>query len=409
MWKDNEQAKWSDVGQRSFAMNWRGVSFGVVLLLSGVSFAAAPGPQIEGRVRLSSGEPVVGVQVRLFDLDDLRAAPLAATTDASGRFQLSLEGSATGRSALPDRFDLGLNYPNPFNPSTVIPYQLPVSTHVRLDVFNVLGQRVATLVDGVQPAGYHTARWDATDEAGRAVAAGVYLYRLRGGGVTLTERMVLVDGQAGGPAPSGERQGEASGQTASAIYGLTVSGPGVVAYVDPAFPVAAAKPGDVVVQATRNVPRAKTASTGTGVLGDVDNNGRVNIVDALLVLLYSADPTTVMPNEGDISQGDVNADGRVDLIRRLADRQLHHRPVRPAAAARDRGAGGGSRPDEDLLDGLGHRQDPTRSNLDGSAGGGPDHHRTVQSRRHRPGWGRWKDLLGRMERRQDPARQLGRL
>ena len=286
-------------------------------LLLAAWMAAAPTdavPQVEGRVRLSSGEPVVGAQVRLFDLDDLRAAPLTATTDESGGFQLSLEGFPAGRSALPDRFDLGLNYPNPFNPSTVIPYQLPVSTDVRLDVFNVLGQRVATLVNGVQPAGYHTARWDATDGAGRAVAAGVYLYRLRGGGVTLTERMVLVDGQAGVAAPSGERQGAASQRAPSAIYGLTVSGPGMVAYVDPVFPVApAAGLVDVVVQASRDVPRAKTASTETGVLGDVDNNGRVNIADALLVLLYSADPTTVMPNDGDISQGDVNADGRVDL------------------------------------------------------------------------------------------------
>ena len=288
---------------------------GTLFLVAGLSAgSAAAGPQVEGRVRLLSGEPVVGAQVRLFDLNDLQAAPLAATTDASGRFQLTLEGSPTGRSALPDRFDLGVNYPNPFNPSTVIPYQLPVSTHVRLDVFNVLGQRVATLVDGVQPAGYHTARWDATDGAGRAVAAGVYLYRLRGGGVNLSERMVLVDGQAGVPALSGERQGAAAQWTGSAIYGLTVSAPGMVAYVDPAFSVApAAGLVDLVVQASKDVPRAKTASTGTGVLGDVDNNGRVNIADALLVLLYTADPSTVMPNDGDISLGDVNADGRVDL------------------------------------------------------------------------------------------------
>ena len=296
-------------------MEARAASFlGVIISLVAASPAAHATPEIEGRVRLTSGAPVVGAQVRLFDLDDLRAAPLAVTTDASGRFRLSLVGSrSTGRLALPDRFDLGLNYPNPFNPSTFIPYQLPVSTHVRLDVFNVLGQRVATPVDGVQPAGYHTARWDATDEAGRAVAAGVYLYRLQGGGVTLTERMVLVDGQAGLPASRGDRQGGAS-REGSTVYGLTVSGPGMVAFVDPAFPVApAAGSVDVVVQASRDVLRAKAASTGTGVLGDVDNNGWVNIADALLVLLYSADPTTVMPNDGDISQGDVNADGRVDL------------------------------------------------------------------------------------------------
>ena len=278
-------------------------------LLLAAWMAAGPagaGPRVEGRVRLSSGEPAVGAQVRLFDLTDLRAAPLAGTTDASGHFELS---------ALPDRFDLGANYPNPFNPATIIPYQLPASTHVRLEVFNILGQRVATLVDGVQPAGFRTARWDATDAAGRAVAAGVYLYRLRGGGVSLTERMVLVDGQAGVPAVSGEPRGGLAGGDGFPVYGLTVSGRGLVPYVDPAFSVArTAGRVNVVVQASKNAPRAKAASTESRrLLGDVDSNGRVNMADALLVLLYSVDPSTVMPNDGDIALGDVNADGRVDV------------------------------------------------------------------------------------------------
>ena len=96
-------------------------------------------------------------------------------------------------SALPQGFSLGQNYPNPFNPSTIIPYQLSVSAHVRLEVFNLLGQRIATLVDGQRPAGVHTALWNATG------AAGVYIYRLTMGGASLTRRMVLVDGLAGIP------------------------------------------------------------------------------------------------------------------------------------------------------------------------------------------------------------------
>ena len=99
---------------------------------------------------------------------------------------------------------MGPNYPNPFNPSTIIPYQLAASSQVRLEVFNLLGQRIATLVDGERPAGFHTATWHATDAAGRAVGAGVYIYRMTVGAASQTGRMVLIDGQAG-VAAAGDR------------------------------------------------------------------------------------------------------------------------------------------------------------------------------------------------------------
>ena len=277
---------------------------------------AAAESLLQGRVRLDSGTPVPGAQVLLFDLGDLRAAPLAATTDRSGQFTLSL---ATLGGALPEQFELGANYPNPFNPSTMIPYQLPVSMHVRLEVFNILGQRVATLVDGERPAGFHTASWDATDAAGEAMGAGVYLYRLSGEGVQATRSMLLIDGQAGiasgrgGSSGSGGEAGAGEDGEAAPVYGLAVSGPGLVPYVDPAFRVQAGMaPLDLVVEAPGRVPPAKAASSG-GILGDVDNTGDVDFFDALLVALYSHDSSTVMPNNGDISLGDVDADGQVDL------------------------------------------------------------------------------------------------
>ena len=273
---------------------------------------AAAESLLEGRVRLPSGAPVPGAQVLLFDLADLRAVPLAATTDRSGRFILSL---ASLSGAQPVRFELGANYPNPFNPSTMIPYQLPAAMHVRLEVCNLLGQRVATLVEGEQPAGFHTASWDATDEAGQAVGTGVYLYRLSGDGVQATRSMLLIDGQAG--LSRGGRVGapptEEEAEEKAPLYGLTISAPGLVPYVDPAFRVEAGMaPLDLVVQAPGSVSSAKVASSG-GILGDVDNTGRVGFFDALLVALYSRDASIVMPNNGDISLGDVDADGRVDL------------------------------------------------------------------------------------------------
>ncbi len=218
-------------------------------LVLGIS--ASAGPLVEGWVRLNSGKPVAGAQVLLFDLTDLRSAPVSAVTDETGYFALALGGSL----ALPEQFDLGPNYPNPFNPSTVIPYQLPTPMQVRLEVFNILGQRVATLVDGERPAGFHTAHWDATDAAGRAVAAGVYLYRLSGDGVHVTRSMVLIDGQAGKPTAGGPRASAEEAVETAPVYGLTVSGEGLVPYVNPAFQVTADRaPVALVVETLDSAP-----------------------------------------------------------------------------------------------------------------------------------------------------------
>ena len=170
------------------------------LMVIGAVFSVQVGaePMVTGQVRLASGEPVAGAHVRLFDLRDLRSW-VGATTDESGSFALPL-GALPGAAVQPTQFSLGENYPNPFNPATVIPYRLHQPMSVRLEVFNVLGQHIATLVDGQQSEGFYTARWDGTDAAGAAVAAGMYLYRLSGEGVQVTRSMVLIDGQAGTPA-----------------------------------------------------------------------------------------------------------------------------------------------------------------------------------------------------------------
>ena len=197
---------------------------------------------LEGRVRLESGEPVADAQVQLFDMTDLQRGSIAlATTDGTGYFALPW-AALTGR-ALPARFTLGPNYPNPFNPSTIIPYQLAALSAVRLEVFNLLGQRIATLVDGQRPAGFHTAQWHATDEAGRAVGAGVYIYRMTVGMERQTGRMVLVDGQAGvsavGVASDWLGASGGSGSAGEPVYGLIVLGEGLVPYVDSSFRVEA--------------------------------------------------------------------------------------------------------------------------------------------------------------------------
>ena len=287
-------------------------------------------PLLEGRVRLSAGQPAVGAQVRLFDLTDLRRS-VGTTTDAAGYFALSLQ-TLSGGTALPIDFALGQNYPNPFNPSTVIPYQLSAAGHVRLEVFNILGQRLATLVDAERSAGTYTAQWDGTDAAGRAVGAGVYIYRLSSGGMTESRRMVLVDGQAGIPAVGAATQGpvrvvEGVVEADGSGYGLTVSGEGLVAYVDPAFRVGVDE-ADIVLEEHGGIPRMKRAAGG--ILGDVNDDGQVDLFDALYVLLYSQAPSIILPNNGDISLGDVNGDGTVDFADALILIRYSENPSDPA-------------------------------------------------------------------------------
>ncbi|MCY3778511.1 MAG: DUF5050 domain-containing protein [Candidatus Aminicenantes bacterium] len=101
--------------------------------------------------------------------------------------------SATGDgSSKPATSSLEQNVPNPFNSTTRIPYRLASSGSIRLEIYNTLGQRVRTLVEKVQPAGSYEAGWDARDQEGSAVAAGVYLARLRYPGGMQTRRLLFL-------------------------------------------------------------------------------------------------------------------------------------------------------------------------------------------------------------------------
>ncbi len=106
--------------------------------------------------------------------------------------------SVGGPGAVPFTYALDQNYPNPFNPSTKISFSVATVSNVRLTVFNVLGQEVATLVSGVLPAGRYDATWQGKDNAGHTVSSGVYFYRFEAssvaGGNTFadTRKMVLL-------------------------------------------------------------------------------------------------------------------------------------------------------------------------------------------------------------------------
>ncbi len=91
-----------------------------------------------------------------------------------------------------ERFSLGRNYPNPFNPVTTIDFTIPYECHVKLEVYNVLGQTVKMLVDETLPGGYKTVAWDATDSYGNPVPSGIYFYRMSAEDFHQVKKMLLI-------------------------------------------------------------------------------------------------------------------------------------------------------------------------------------------------------------------------
>ena len=92
------------------------------------------------------------------------------------------------RADVPKEFALLQNFPNPFNPSTVIRYTLPIQSEVSLKIYNVMGQVVRTLVEGVRESGEGQVEWNSTNDAGFAVSSGVYFFRIDAAGLTEPQR-----------------------------------------------------------------------------------------------------------------------------------------------------------------------------------------------------------------------------
>jgi len=93
---------------------------------------------------------------------------------------------------VPGDFHLAQNYPNPFNPSTKIEFSIPVTSHVTISVFNVLGQETARLVDEIKPAGNYAVIWNGVDNYGQKVSSGIYIYRINAENYTESKKMALV-------------------------------------------------------------------------------------------------------------------------------------------------------------------------------------------------------------------------
>jgi hypothetical protein len=100
--------------------------------------------------------------------------------------------SAEPEPFTPEEFSLHQNYPNPFNPVTTLRYDLPENGHVNITIYDILGKNVKTLINQTQDAGYRSVIWDATNDYGKPVSAGLYLYQIQAGEYISTKKMVLL-------------------------------------------------------------------------------------------------------------------------------------------------------------------------------------------------------------------------
>jgi len=93
---------------------------------------------------------------------------------------------------IPEVFALHQNYPNPFNPTTTLRYDLPEDAQVNIMIYDLMGREIKTLLNNQQTAGFKSVIWDATNNMGQPVSAGMYLYRISADDFTSVKKMVLL-------------------------------------------------------------------------------------------------------------------------------------------------------------------------------------------------------------------------
>ncbi len=187
-----------EIGGGYFVFEYSGFDIGEPHLINGASDMTLKYSDADGilKVLVYSMEKDVRIPA---GTESIFAVPISgngtielAETQLSDYYGNLLEVTIDKQAAMPVDYALHQNYPNPFNPSTTIFYELPVPSHVRIEVFNVLGQTVATLLDGQEEAGIHSVQWDSNDESGRKVSSGIYFYRITAAGFTAEKKMVLM-------------------------------------------------------------------------------------------------------------------------------------------------------------------------------------------------------------------------
>jgi plastocyanin len=138
---------------------------------------------------ISSSVPVFSVVIRTPGVHNYHCTP-HQSLGMIGSITATMPTEIKVADQLPFKFTLSQNFPNPFNPSTMIMYNLKSPAYVSLKVYNTLGNEVAVLVNGYQNSGEHMAVFDITKT--QSLASGIYFYRLKAGGLEQTRKMMLI-------------------------------------------------------------------------------------------------------------------------------------------------------------------------------------------------------------------------
>lgn len=167
----------------------------ICILSAAFTFYSSPClASVFGYVNDLSGNPVKNASVTFVNESD-SAIIFGSATDDEGRYYIPVtvfvENSADGN---PETFVLNQNYPNPFNPSTTISFHMNESGLINLTIYNVLGQKVRTLINDTFPIGLHRIQWNGSDDRGNSVGAGIYIYQMRSKNKIESKKMLLMDG-----------------------------------------------------------------------------------------------------------------------------------------------------------------------------------------------------------------------
>lgn len=179
------------------------VVIGLIPMVYGENSALEPGSGVIANLEFSIMDPTVeDIEISTTSMDNPSHDLMFVYSDENqnlvglqpeiANISVALSEIGGSSSMLPTSYDLKQNAPNPFNPTTVLSYDLPKASQVSLEVYNVLGQNVKTLVDQFQEAGTNSVMWDGTDNGGSQVASGLYFYRLTADGFQATKKMMML-------------------------------------------------------------------------------------------------------------------------------------------------------------------------------------------------------------------------